>query len=78
MTERAAQHDTATGDATSDVSTATASTRAGGRRRWPGAVAVVSVVAVAAFAMNRNASAPKTNNQASVTSIVDKAIDKAV
>ena len=78
VTERAAQHDTATGDATSDVSTATASTRAGGRRRWPGAVAIVCVVAVAAFAMNRNASAPKTNDQASVTSIVDKAIDKAV
>ena len=78
MTERAAPSETATGNAVSDVPPAPPRTRKPANRRRLGTVAVVAVVGIAAFVMNRSSSSPPSTDKASVTSIVNKAIDNAV
>jgi S1-C subfamily serine protease len=75
VTERAAPNGAATGDAPADVASAAAPPRRRGRR-W--LLAAVVIVALAAFAMTRDSSSRASDDNASVASIVNRAIDKAV
>jgi S1-C subfamily serine protease len=75
VTERAAPHDPATGDAVSDVSTQSTRPRRWARLWLPGALVIV---AIAAFTMTRNSSSDESGDSAPIASVMRDAIDQAI
>jgi S1-C subfamily serine protease len=75
VTKQAAPSDAASGDVATDVDSTSVRSRVRRPQWW---LATVALVAVAAFALTRGSSSPPSTNTGAVTSIVDKAINKAV